>query len=405
MAFWRKLLGRSLAGADSRVSGLQSGLPNYASNPAVPVTVDTALQLSAVWACTRLIAETIGSLPIYVYRRDNETGEYVKDYDHPLSRLFSGKVNRWQTRQEYFETVTYQLAMMGNNYSAIQRNSRGEIVSLLPLMSSQMEVTLEDNGSVLYRYQSGQDVKIYAPQTIWHNKLFGNGIIGLSPLGYARNSIGIGQAVETSVTKIYASGGKPSGVLTVDDVLKPEQRERIRQNFSEMSQGDNSRLFVLEAGFKYTQISLSPQDIELLASRRFQIEDIARFFGVPSVLINDTTAATTWGSGIQQIVEGWYKLGLRPYLKRYQDSMTAWLLTPEERLNYEILFDLDELLQPSLAERLRTYKEAVTGGIMMPNEARKEEGWKPQEGGDNLFMQQQMVPIKKLENPLEVQNG
>jgi hypothetical protein len=154
---------------------------------------------------------------------------------------------------------------------------------------------------------------------------------------------------------------------------------------------------VLEADMKYQQVSLSPQDIELLASRRFQIEDIARFFGVPSVLINDTAATTSWGSGVQQIVEGWYKLGLRPFLERYQDSMKAWLLPPEEQAIIDIEFDLDELLQPSFAERVKTNKEAVTGGFMTPNEARLQEGWQPQEGGDKLYMQQQMTPLGTLE--------
>lgn len=115
--------------------------------------------------------------------------------------------------------------------------------------------------------------------------------------------------------------------------------------------------------------------------------------GVPSVLINDISQATAWGSGIEQILQGWYKLGLRPYLERYQESMQVWLLTPEERSRMCIEFDLNELLQPSRAERVKTGKEAVQGGLEAPNEYRQREGLPPMAGGDKLFMQQQMIVI------------
>lgn len=398
MAFWRRLITFG-GGAANRQRGVQLGSPSYYSeSPASAVTIDTALQLSAVWACTKLIAETVASLPINVYKRDPKTGVRQIYVEHPLYRLFSGKVNRWQTRQEFIETLTYQLVLLGNNYSAVQRNSSGEIVSITPLMSEQMEVALDDSGGIIYRYTDGLNVNIYAEKSIWHNKLLGNGIIGLSPLGYARNSVGIGQAAESAVAKIYRNGGKPSGILTIDNVLKADQREAIKSSFSQLSEGNQDRLFVLEAGMKYQQVSLSPQDIELLASRKFQIEDIARFFGVPSVLINDTSASTTWGSGIQQIVEGWYKLGLRPFLERYEASMKARLLTPAEALTTDIEFDFNSLLQPSYADRVKTYKEAIMAGMTAPNEARAKEGDAPKEGGDNLYMQQQMVPLKDLQD-------
>lgn len=400
MAIWRSLLGL-VRGAAYRQKGVQSGETSYyTSSAAVPVTLDSSLQLSAVWACVKLISESIGSLPINIYRKEN--GSRVIDTEHPLARLFSGKVNRWQTKQEFMETLTYQLVMLGNNYSAVQRNSRGEIVALVPLMSEQMQVTLQESGDVQYKYTDGTNVSFYSPQTIWHNKLFGNGIIGLSPLSYARSCFGIAQATELAVTNVYKNGGKPSGVLTIDTLLTPEQRAVIKQNFSDMLIGNENRLFTLEAGMKFQPTAMSPQDIELLSARRFQIEDIARFFGVPSVLINDTSASTTWGSGIQQIVQGFYKLGLRPYLERYEASMKSWLLSPEDRQRYDIEFDFEALLRPDRAERLKMYKEAVQGGLMAPNEGRSEEGWASKAGGDDLYMQQQMI---KLDSDLRGQGN
>lgn len=393
MAFWRNV--RSLlSGSGWRVPGTQqSGNASYSSDAELAVTHDTALCISAVYACVKLIAESVASLDLCFYYVDRATGNRKEADDHPLYQIFGGKVNRYQTRQEFFETLTYQLVMFGNAYAAIQKNAQGKIIALLPLMTQQMEVALLDDGSVVYKYNDGKNMRVFAQDSIWHNKGFGNGITGIVPLECARNSIGIAQGAEKTVGKIYKNGGKPSGILMLDKVLTKEQRDAIKASFSELAEGNNDRLFVLEAGMKYEQVSLSPQDIELLASRRFQIEDIARFFGVPSVLINDTSTSTAWGSGIQQIVQGFYKLGLRPYLRRYEASILAWLLSPADRIKMDVEFKFNDLLRPDQFERLKGYKEAILGGEMTPNEARAEEGWAPKPGGDNLYMQQQMIAL------------
>lgn len=394
MAFWKSLVGY-MTGASYRQSGVQSGIPaSYASSPSVPVNTDIALQLSAVWACAKLISETVASMPINFYRVDS-AGIRTPDRTHALAKLFSGKTNRWQTKQEYFETITLQKVVQGNSYSLKQFGTSGQLVGLLPLMAEQMEVRLKEDGSKVYRYTENAKTIEYSEDKIWHNMLFGNGIIGLSPLSYARNSIGVGVAAEKSVGKIYKNGGKPSGVLTFDKVLTEAQRKSVRENLSDLAAGDADRLFVLEHGMKFEQVALSPQDIELLSSRRFQIEDIARFFGVPSVLVNDMSAATAWGTGIEKIVQGWYKLGLRPYLERYEASIKANLFTAEERQVYDIEFDFKSLLRPDFYDRVKAGKDGVQGGLITPNEWRLEEGMQPLDGGDSLLVQQQMV---KLEN-------
>lgn len=396
MATWRNIF-RFFSGGSNRNKGQQlTGPGSYGSEAATPVTVDSALQLSSVWACTRLITETISSLPINVYKK-KDNGQRVLYPEHRLSMLLNGKVNRWQTRQEFFETLTYQFVLMGNSFAAVQRNGRGELTAIVPLMTPQMQVELMKGGAISYQYVEDAGVRVYGEDSIWHNKLFGNGIVGLSPLAYARNSIGVGQAAELAVTKIYKNGGKPSGLLMIDKTLKPEQRAKVKENFADMAEGNEERLFVLEADMKYEQISLSPQDIELLASRRFQIEDICRFFGVPSILVNDNHENTAWGTGISQIIQGFYKFGLRPYLERYEASMKAHLLRPEERDTMDIEFDFNALLRPDLAERIKAAKEGVTGGVITPNEFRISEGWQPLPGGDRLYLQQQMTPVDQLE--------
>lgn len=395
---WWRSLSTSTTGAGSRPSGLQITTPlSYSASAADTVTIDTAFQVSAVWAATKLIAETLASMPVYVYNVD-KNGIKTRNFDHPIAKLFSGKLNKWQTRIEFMETMTMQLVLQGNCYALKQVNGQGQIIGLMPFMSQDMEVALTDDyGDIFYRYcPNSAGTKDYSQDQILHVKCMGNGIVGLSPLGYARNAIGLAQAGEKAETKIYSNGAKPSGILTIDKVLSDTQRAAVKSNFSELESGVTDRLFVLEAGMDYKQVSMTPADIELLATRRFQIEDIARFFGVPSVMINDTSASTVWGSGIQQIVEGFYKLGIRPYIERYEESFKQWLLDPKERGEIEIEFQFQDFLRPDQAERIKTYGEAVSKGIMTPNEARAAEGWAKLEGGDQAFMQQQMIPLNML---------
>ena len=394
MAWYSSLLfGFGIAGR--REAGVQQANAGSYAVANITVNEDSALKLSAVWASVRLIAETIGGLPINAYKLLPD-GTRILDNEHQLAQLFKNKPNRYQNRVEFFETMTMQLCLHGNAYAHIQRGTGGKVVSLLPLMAEQMEVNLLTDGSVVYRYNSGANLAVYAPESIWHLKLMSNGIVGLSPLSYARNSVGIGIASDDRVKALASNGFKPTGILTIDKLLKPEQREQIRNQFADLASGSGDPLRVLEAGMAYQQISMNPKDVQLLETRRFQIEDIARFFGVPSVLINDTSASTTWGSGIEQIVQGFYKLGLRPYLERYEASIHNSLLSAADRRNYEFEFDFGALLRGDELTRFQSYKEAINSGFKTINECRQTEGLYPIEGGDRAYLQAQMTPITDL---------
>lgn len=378
----------------SRNAGIQYETPAaYAASSAVAVTEDSAMQVSAVWACVRLLAETVASLPVYVYRNTTNGREVANG--HWLAVMSARKMNRYQTRVEFFETMMLNLALHGNAYARIEKVG-GKVRSLMPLMASQMEVTLLNDGSVIYTYTEDGKVFVYSEKSIWHIKLHGNGIIGKSPLAFARNIVGIAQAAEQTVTSIYTNGGKRSGVLSVDKLLTKDQRAAIRENFATLTTGDDARLLVLEMGMKFDPISMSPQDIELLSSRRFQLEEICRWFGVPSVLVNDTSGSTAWGSGIEQIVSGFYKLNLRPYLERIEASISANLFTPEEAREYSFEFDFDGLLRSDMKSRLEGYRTAVAGTILTPNEVRLMEGLPSVAGGDKLLSQVNMTTVDKL---------
>lgn len=394
MAFWQNIWTWLGGSGTARNAGDQiSGPMGYAAPSPVEVNEDSAMQLSAVWACVRLLSETVASLPVNVYRK-TATGRELAP-DHWLSLLMARKPNRYQTKVEFFETLMLNLALHGNAYAKITKVG-GKIRSLLPLMASQIETKLLADGSVVHLYHADGNVDVLSAESVWHVKLYGNGIVGKSPLAFGRNMFGIAQAAEQSVGKIYANGGKPSGVLSFDRLLTPAQRASVRENFATLTTGTDDRLLVIEQGMKFDAVSMSPQDIELLASRKHQIDEIARWFGVPSILINQNEGSTTLGSSTAEIISGFYKLNLRPYLERIEASVKTWLFTPEEANQYEFEFDFEGLLRSDLKSRLEGYRTAVAGTILTPNEVRRIEGWPRVEGGDVLLSQVNMTPIEKL---------
>ncbi len=378
--------------------GAQNLTPSTGRMTTKSVNDDTALQISSAFACIRRTAETMASLPIQFFSIKRSASGRITDKqirtDHPLYRLLRWNPNRYQTRSEFFETLYYQLAFRGNAYSLIERDSTGQIISLLPLMTSQVETVLDIDGSVIHKYNANGRTVAYSAKNIWHLKLFGNGIIGLSPLDQARNSLGISLGAEESVNRIANSGFKQGGVLQIDKILTPDQRKKLKENFNDITSGKEEALRVLEAGMKFTPTSMLPKDVQLLESRKFQLEDICRFFDVPPVLIHDMSSSTVWGSGITEIVRGWYKLGLAPYREKVKDSIQTQLLDISEREVIEPDFDIDELLRGNEKERYEGYQVAIRSGVMSPNECRSQEGLPPDKSGDKLFIDQQLIHLE-----------
>lgn len=382
-------------GLRRKVGTQQSAGSSDYSDTAAPVDFDSAMQVSAFWACARLLTETVASMPIVPYKYDSE-GIKTKDYDNEVWRLLNYMPNKYQTKVEFFETLMLQLVTDGNCYCAIERGVQGNIVSLIPLMSAQMIVTLTDDGEIMYEYNTADnDTVFYSSKSIWHVKIFGNGIVGLSPMSHSAKALGTAIALEERVSVLAKNGGNPSGLLMIDKMLKPEQRISIEQQLNKKASSGGS-LFVLEAGMTYQQTSINPTDQQLLQNRRFQIEDIARFMGVPSVLINDTSATTTWGSGIGQINEGFYKLNLKPYLERFESSMVRFLMSPEDVGKKEIEFNFDSLLRADRKTRAEAASTEINSGQSTPNEIRVSEGKPPKEGGDNIFINGALQTAEQL---------
>jgi HK97 family phage portal protein len=402
MASWN-WIPRWMGGGITRKPGVQQGAPLITwGGKKASVTEESALQISAVWAAVQLKSSVLGSLSIHFYERAEDGRVEIPDY--PLAELLSTKPNQYQTRVEFFETLGLNLYLTGNFYGKITRLG-GRITNIMPLMSSQMEVELLPNGSVVYTYTNGVDVNAYAADSIWHVKLMSNGIKGLSPLAYAKNAISTAILSEEWASNTVGNAGKPSGVLSYDKLLTKEQRGQLKEKFKDLQEGSNETLMVLEAGMKYDKVSMSPQEVQLLESRRFQIEDIARFMNVPSVMINDTSGSTVWGSGIEQIITGWYKLGFRPELERLESSIINNLVDLKDRRTVSVEFDFEELLRTDFKTRVETGARAVGAGLMTRNEWRKRE-WLPViVGGDDLTVQVNLTPIDELAKVSGVQNG
>lgn len=389
---WFGLGSRSL----SKNKGLQYIEPTErAGEQLEPVSFDTAMQLSAFWAAARLWAETIASLPVTVERMAD--GIWSEDPQSDLSVMLRGKLNSYQNRVEFFETFVLNHVIFGNAY-ALKVFSGNRLVGLMCLNSGQVEVELLKDGSIVYHYHHDGGVITYAAENIWHWKMFGNGIVGLSPLAYARNAVGVGLAGDRRIGQVFKNAGKPSGVLTIDGTLKDDQRQLVRQRFRQLTEGGTDTLMVLEASMKFQPISMNPTDIQLLDSRRFQVEDVARFMDVPSVLINDTAGTTAWGTGIGEIMRGWYKRSLFNRVNSLQESMRQNLVPVERRERTRIVHGFDEILKLDKKERMESSRAAINAGIMTPNEARADEHLPPMEGGEILYANAAIVPLAGRDN-------
>ena len=362
---------------------------------AKPVTFDSAMTVSAVFACIRLLAETVSSLPLNMYKLDAD-GNRTLEKNHDLIKLLKHRPNRRQTRIEFFEQLMLNLVSSGNAY--VLRGYMGKrLVSLQVLNSGSIEPELLPNGDLVYHWQQldGSRKKLTEAE-VWHVRLFGTGLVGLSPLAHAKKPIGVALAGDDKITHLMSNGAKPTGVLLAQNWPNKEQRDTLREEMNGLINGDQTELSVLGGGMKFEAMSLTPEDLELLATRRFSLEEIARIFGVPSVLINDTSASTVWGSGIDSIINGFYKFDLRPYLEKLEISMIVNLLPRTEWESYELEFDADAILRANLKDRIESTSKQVLSGFMTPNEARKSEGRQPKPNGDQLLVPSNMTTIDKI---------
>lgn len=380
----------------SQKTGTQLSTPAASAyEDTVAIGPDSALQVSTVWACVKLLADTIASLPLFVYRTDAD-GQRTLARDTIIYSVLHDSPNRRMTAVEFWHYMMLNYVLRGNAYARIERNN-GEVVGLMPLSADQVEVDVLSDGSLAYRYVIGSNTLIYPEGDILHIRGMGNGVVGMSPLDYMRASVGLGIAAQNHTAAVYRKGARRPGILMTDRVLSAEQRTALRNSFGDIASGGQRELYILEANFKFDPIGMTPADLQLLETRKFAVEDLARWFGVPSVMVNDTAKTTTWGTGVEQIIEGFYKFTVRPILELCEQAIQRRVLSGAQRAaGFHVEFSLDALLRSSLKDRMEIYSKATQNGIYTRNECRQFENLPPVAGGDALTAQTNLVPVAML---------
>src|SRR5574344_1223608 len=287
----------------------------------------SAMQMTAVYSCVRILSEAVASLPLHFYKYD-ENGSKKKAIEHPLYFLLHDEPNPEMTSFVFRETLMTHLLLWGNAYAQIIRNGRGEVIALYPLMPNRMEVNRDTNGMLYYVYQkSGDDAPtmegssvILSPGEVLHVPGLGfDGLVGYSPIAMAKNAIGLSMAAEEYGAKFYANGAAPSGVLEHPGVLKDPAKVRDSWNAAFGGSSNSHKVAVLEEGLKYTPISISPNEAQFLETRKFQIDEIARIFRVPPHMVGDLEKSSF--SNIEQQSLEFVKYTLDPWVARWEQTL------------------------------------------------------------------------------------
>lgn len=385
-------------GSTGQQQGVQFGEPLtrvYESNK--DYGIDGALQVSAVWSAVELLADNLASLPLFVYNRESgQEGHKTLARGTPLWNLLHDSPNRRHTPMEFWQYMTLNYVLRGNAYARLVRNGAGEVIEMWPLSADQVEVEVLADRSIVYKYSYEGAIAVYDERSMLHWRDKGNGVVGMSRLDYMRSTVGVAISAQNHSENTFRKSGKRPGVFMIDKLLNEAQRAAIRNNYRGLTEGNDDDLLVLEAGAKFEPLNMSPVDLQLMETRRFSVEDIARWFGISSVMINDTAKTTTWGTGIEQIIEGFYKFRLRPMLESLEQAIERRVLTPRQRELYSVEFSLEAILRGSLQYRLDAGSKAVQNGLMTRNEWRQLENLPPVDGGDALTAQSNLVPVNLL---------
>lgn len=357
------------------------------------VTLDSALQVSTFWACLKLTAGAIASMPLAVYERRPD-GSRVQT-DHAIVSLLTESPDGERTAHEFWEAATAWMLATGNAYAEISRLN-GRIVALNLLPSDCVQVTRKD-GELRYVFTADGKRTELPAESVLHLKGFGfGGDLGLSVIRHGVQTLGSAIAAEETAGKLLGNGMMPSGVLSSEQELTDEQREQLTKILKAYTSSSNAgKIVVLESGLKFDQISLNPEDGMLLASRQYSVEDVCRWFLCPPVLIGHANV-TSWGSGIEQLFLGWLQTGLDPIANRIEKRISFQLLAPGERRRFYCEFNREGLLRADSAAKMAFLAGAVTNGLMSRNEARAKLNLPRVDGADDLTAQVNLAPLDRL---------
>ena len=357
----------------------------------------SAMQIATVYACVRLLAESVAGLPLHLYHfTDSEEKGKEKAKDHPLYKILYRQPNPEMTSFSFREVMMTHLLLWGNCYAQIIRDGRNGIMSLYPLLPENMEIDRNEKGEIFYIYHAYTDEKpgennkdiSFRRDEIFHVPGLGfNGLVGFSPIAMMKNALGTTLAVEKYGSSFFKNGAQPSGVLEHPGVLKDPSK--IRENWSAVYGGANNahKVAVLEEGMQYKAISLPPEDSQFLSTRQFGVNEICRIFRVPPHMVQDLEHATF--SNIEHQSIDFVVHTLTPWLVRFEQAIVKDLLMEEEQDLYFPKFNVDGLLRGDYQSRMQGYATGISNGFMSPNDVRALEQWDPipdEQGGSSYYL-------------------
>ena len=363
----------------------------------------SAMQVTAVYACVRILAEAIAGLPLGVYRY-TENGSKEKVPDHPLYALLHDEPNPEMTSFIFRETMMSHLLLWGNAYAQIIRDGRGQVLGLYPLLPSKMDVSRADNGELVYTYSRGMDeygskkrteqVELRRDDVMHIPGLSFDGLIGYSPIAMAKNAIGMALATEEYGSTFFANGATPGGVLEHPGVVKDPAH--LRESWHAQFSGRNSHnVAVLEEGMTFHPMSIPPEEAQFLETRKFQIDEIARIFRVPPHMVGDLEKSSF--SNIEQQSLEFVKYTLDPWVIRWEQAMHQALLKPDEKPALFFKFNVDGLLRGDYQSRMNGYAVGRQNGWLSANDIRELENMNhisAEEGGDLYLINGNMTKLK-----------
>ena len=362
----------------------------------------SAMQMTAVYSCVRILSEAVAGLPLHLYQYTDKSSK-EKAVDNPLYFLLHDEPNTEMTSFVFRETLMTHLLLWGNAYSQIIRNGKGEVVGLYPLMPDRMTVNRDEKGRLYYEYMvSSDDAKTLkdgtvrlSPYDVLHIPGLGfDGLVGYSPIAMAKNAIGLAIAAEEYGSKFYANGATPSGILEYPGTVKEPDKVRESWNAGFGGSSNAHKIAVLEEGMKYTPISISPNEAQFLETRKFQINEIARIFRVPPHMVGDLEKSSF--SNIEQQSLEFVKYTLEPWLVRWEQAMQRSLIPQDDKSKYFIKFNVDGLLRGDYQSRMQGYATARQNGWMSANDIRELENLDripAEDGGDLYLINGNMMPL------------
>ena len=348
----------------------------------VSIGPETALKLSAAFACDRLISETVASLPAFVYERLTDGGRQ-RATNHPLYDVLHRQPNEYQTAAEFFDFMTHCALMRGNGFARIVPGARGFVDQLIPLHPDAVTMEPLPRGGLRYRVSRPEQAPlILLDEDVLHVKgMSRDGVTGVSVITYAAESLGLALAADRYGARFFRNNARPGGVLETAKTLSPDAALRLKQSWEEAHTGDSQhRVAVLEEGLTFKDVGLNNKDSQFLETREFQAEDICRWFRVPPHMVGLTSKVTSWGSGIEQLGQGFITYTLMIWLKRWEQAISRDLILAPNK--YFVEFATEALLRGDTKARYDAYAIALDKGFMSPNEVRQFENLNPRPGGD-----------------------